>query len=422
MSVATAILLCTLWTRIVAFAPSTPQSILNNDRTRQLHSSLAETPAAKIKWAELNGGCRLLLPESAPPKAIVHFLGGAFVSPKPTFAYRYVLEQLAALGYAVVATPFAVDFDYRKPAASIHEKFEAARGELDERGCESLPVVGLGHSLGALMHVLLSCEYAADARAATRGTALVSYNNKSVDGAIPAFKEVFVPALGPLEPLTREDSVIREAIARVQEARSAEFRRLRRAVVGVQDVLGLKEGESLVPGVPPLILRGLDDLEAAAGLVDQLPDVLASIAQGASEFEPTPAEMRGLVASSCTLRSPLLVRFAGDAIDESGELLEILPAAARAELVELQGSHVTPLAIDPNAPSTPLLPIPEVLADGGLRNALLDNADALVQALDEYFLKSIESVVAGQVGDSVSDDALGEVVADNVDTNVDVES
>jgi len=329
------------------------------------------------------------------------------VSPEPTVGYRYVLEQLVALEYAVVATPFAVDFDYRKPAASIHEKIGAARGELVERGYGSLPVVGLGHSLGALMHVLLSCEYSsADQGVTASGTALVSYNNKSAEGAIPAFKEVFVPALSPLEPLLEEGSAIRNSIARVQEARAADFRRLRSAVVGVQDALGLKEGESLVPGVPPLVLRGLEDLEAAAGLVDQLPEVVASIARGASEFEPTPAEMRDLVAASCALRSPLLVRFDNDAIDESEALLEILPAEAGAELVELTGSHVTPLAIDPNAPSTPLLPIPEQFADGGLRNALLENADALVLALDEYFSKSIA------VEDSFRDDTVGKAVED----------
>ena len=342
------------------------------------------------------------------------------MSPAPNVAYRYVLERLAALGYAVVATPFALDFDYRKPAASIHEKFGTAREALDERGCGRLPMVGLGHSLGALMHVLLSCEHAANERSC--GTALVSYNNKSVEGAIPAFKEVFVPALGPLEPLARDGGVVADGIARVQEARANEFQRLRSAVNGVRDALGLKEGESLVPGVPPLVLRGLDDLEAAAQLVDQIPDVLASISRGASEFEPAPAEMRGLVAASCALRDPLLVRFADDGIDESRELLEILPAAAGATLAELEGTHVTPLAIDPNAPSTPLVPVPEVLADRGLRNALLDNADALVQALDEYFSKRIDAFLEEQAGDSFTDDVVGEAVEDNEETNEDVDA
>jgi len=80
----------------------------------------------------------------------------------------------------VVATPFAVGFDYRVPAATIHDRFAAARRAAVDRkygggdgggaaadgaaaeaeGAEAaaarLPVVAAGHSLGALMHVLLA--------------------------------------------------------------------------------------------------------------------------------------------------------------------------------------------------------------------------------------------------------------------------
>jgi hypothetical protein len=79
----------------------------------------------------------------------------------------------------VVATPFAVDFDYRVPAATIRDRFAAARAAVDreygggdgggaaadgaaaeaegaEAAAARLPVVAAGHSLGALMHVLLA--------------------------------------------------------------------------------------------------------------------------------------------------------------------------------------------------------------------------------------------------------------------------
>ena len=106
-------------------------------------------------------------------------------------------------------------------------------------GYSALPRLTMGHSLGALMHVLLACLENSDASAdagsvepvaeaeleaeeAVRsqemdeaagcgssmsmiaGSALISYNNKGVDGAIPFFKELFVPAFAPLEPLTRD--------------------------------------------------------------------------------------------------------------------------------------------------------------------------------------------------------------------------
>ena len=79
-------------------------------------------------WEEVHG-CQVLRPEGKPT-ALLHFLGGVFVSPAPQVAYKYMLEALADKGYLIVATPFQVDFDYRKPAAEVHTKFTAAQLEL----------------------------------------------------------------------------------------------------------------------------------------------------------------------------------------------------------------------------------------------------------------------------------------------------
>ena len=112
-------------------------------------SSLAHSPSssvvrrarpcvAALEWEECNG-CQLLRPQQGRPRAMVHFLGGVLVSPAPQVAYRYMLEQMAERGYLVVATPYAVDFDYRKQAAEIRDKFEGARSTLaDEYGGLSL--------------------------------------------------------------------------------------------------------------------------------------------------------------------------------------------------------------------------------------------------------------------------------------------
>jgi len=323
---------------------------------------------------------------------MIHFLGGAFVSPQPTIAYRYVLEQLAVLGYGVIATPFAVDFDYRKPASDIRDSFRLAQSELAMRGLNGdngVPLVGMGHSLGALMQVLLDCE--SPEMCIQSGLALISYNNNEVDGAIPFFKELFVPALGPLEPLTRDSTVI-DAFTQLRDSRISTFKSVRDITKGVQNALGMADDESFIPGVRPLVLKGLNDLEAAVGLVDQLPTVIASIAKGASEFEPTPTQMRELVSTNFQQPSPLVVKFDGDGIDQSDVLMETLPESLNAKLVTLSGSHVTPLAIDPNAPSTPLLPVPSGLKGAEkARKGLLENADALVTALDEYFTSCVAS-------------------------------
>lgn len=291
-------------------------------------------------------GCEQTYTSKPNPDSLSWPAQGAFVSPQPTVAYRHVLESLATRGYLVVATPFGVDFNYRLPAAAIRDDFVAARHLLLEEYGVSLPRVSMGHSLGALMHVLLACEYPADFAEGTAGAALISYNNKEVDGAIPFFKQLFVPALAPLEPLTREAGYT-EALNSLKDFRKTGFQSLRDVANTAKDALKLGPNDSLIPGVEPLVLRALDDAEAAAQLIDQIPGVVESISRGASEFEPTPTEMRAMVASSFKPPSPpLIVSFSDDGIDESDVLTKVL-SESQSEYIRksLDGTHVTPLGL-----------------------------------------------------------------------------
>ena len=58
------------------------------------------------------GGSYVFRPADAEPRAIIHFLGGAFVGAAPQVAYGAMLKELAAAGYVVIATPFKLRFDY----------------------------------------------------------------------------------------------------------------------------------------------------------------------------------------------------------------------------------------------------------------------------------------------------------------------
>ena len=54
----------------------------------------------------------------------------------------------------------------------------------------ALPVVGIGHSCGALLQLLITSLFPDTPRAAN---ALLSFNNKPVSEAVPFFEEVFAP-------------------------------------------------------------------------------------------------------------------------------------------------------------------------------------------------------------------------------------
>ena len=143
------------------------------------------------------------------------------------------------------------------------------------------------------------------------------------------------------------------------------------------------------PGAAAPLRVAINDAEAAASLVDQLPSVLAAVSRGTSEFTPTPAEVKELLGRAYPAgRAPLIVQFEVDGLDESPALAAALPASARATPLVLPGTHLTPLVVDPDAPTSALLPLP-ALGGGGaaLRAALLADADKLIDAIDGHFDK-----------------------------------
>lgn len=107
------------------------------------------------RWKEAGPSYVLYPPRGVKPKAAVHFLGGAFVGAAPHLSYRYILEDIADSGYIIITTPYNLMFNYVDMCAEIvHDSRDAiALVPAD------LPVIGVGHSCGALMHTLLDVLY-----------------------------------------------------------------------------------------------------------------------------------------------------------------------------------------------------------------------------------------------------------------------
>ena len=58
-------------------------------------ASTFNQPGGRDDWQQV-GGAWVLRPKSGRPKAVVHFVGGAFVGAAPQLTYRLLLELLAA--------------------------------------------------------------------------------------------------------------------------------------------------------------------------------------------------------------------------------------------------------------------------------------------------------------------------------------
>ena len=121
-------------------------------------------------------------------------MGGALVGKAPHITYRFLLEKLADEGFLIVATPYDLSFDHLTTCDDVLTKFENVAPTL-ARQYGALPVVGIGHSCGALLQVLISCLFPDTPRAAN---ALLSFNNKPVSEAVPFFEDFFAPVFSSL--------------------------------------------------------------------------------------------------------------------------------------------------------------------------------------------------------------------------------
>ena len=139
-----------------------------------------------MEWQE-NYGNWVLIPSR--PKAIIHFLGGAFVATAPHVTYRWLLEILANQGYAVIATPFINTLDHVAIAENVLSSFENCLNHLCTSKIlskKSLPIYGIGHSMGCKLHLLIGSLFSI----ARAGNILISFNNFAASDAIPLVEQI----------------------------------------------------------------------------------------------------------------------------------------------------------------------------------------------------------------------------------------
>ncbi|MGF1459605.1 MAG: DUF1350 family protein [Leptolyngbyaceae cyanobacterium] len=151
-----------------------------------------------MDWREVSGNWLYMPPQ---PRAIIHFLGGAFVAAAPHVTYKPLLETLGRRGYVIVATPFINTFDHRAIAQEVLVTFDQALRYLESRvTLKPLPIYGLGHSMGCKVHLLINSLY----EVKRAGNILMAFNNYSARRSVPFLEQVMsltpaLEALGPME-------------------------------------------------------------------------------------------------------------------------------------------------------------------------------------------------------------------------------
>lgn len=94
--------------------------------------------------------------------------------------YSLLLDSIADAGYTAIATPYAVTFRHDDCARAVRQQFLDSVAELrgpaglPDAAPDGVPVIGLGHSNGALLHLLIGAFF--PGAAATN--IVISFNNK----------------------------------------------------------------------------------------------------------------------------------------------------------------------------------------------------------------------------------------------------
>lgn len=401
------------------YVTTTPESLNSVEKP---NTSIKKSMKVIGDFEEVEGNFLLRPPSGQQPRALIHFLGGALVGASPHISYRYLLERLAQAGYLVVATPYQLSFDHLATCDVVISRFERIAIPL-ARAYGALPVVGIGHSCGALLHLLITSLFPDTPRAAN---ALISFNNKPVSEAVPFFEEFFAPFFTYVSARNDTDrnsgsEIILTGLQLAKSAACGEIPSDGLLSKALQLIVppGLKDGPfAAVPlTIPGTIREAFSTVTAPynlalteAGILpvvsevieafEQIPHLIDEVADGARDFTPLPAQVKMAARRSYRARRTLLLQYTDDPIDESDEIEEWLKAASQVIRMKrplmtgptidvqrrnLPGSHAAPLLAPPLDVAQQLESLlGEDSAKDRLRYAQADKTvDALISWLEE---------------------------------------
>uniref|UniRef100_A0A803NGX8 Uncharacterized protein n=1 Tax=Cannabis sativa TaxID=3483 RepID=A0A803NGX8_CANSA len=314
-------------------------------------------------------------PIGVKPRAIIKFLGGAFLGAVPELTYSYVIELLAKEGYVIISVPYNVTFDHADAAKQVYERFNTCLDSILATGLPNsnltpaqisdLPLFSVGHSNGALLQVLTGSYFD---QKIPKANAIISYNNKSATEAVPYFEQ--------LGPLVRQMMPVVESSPVYSMARNASGDAWKVLLDAAGTIISDNDQQTL---------------NSVTKFVDQLPSVFGEVTQGISEFKPSPSENRSRCKNSYNVKHTLLVKFNFDTIDETDLLEETLKPRVESiggtlEKVELNGNHITPCIQEPKWEVGNLYTPADALAQG-LKTLSLNDSRVLVRTISDWFRK-----------------------------------
>ncbi|KAA8493520.1 hypothetical protein FVE85_4657 [Porphyridium purpureum] len=378
-------------------AQASSEQTEQGDASRRLNATVREIFDAidsinlRGNWVFDSGNYILLPPSGTRPKAVIHFVGGAFVGRIPHLTYQYFLESLAAEGFLIVATAYDIGLNHMLITDDILTKFDAvATGLALDYG--ALPVVSVGHSAGALFHALGLSLFPSCQRSAV---VLISFNNNQLSDAIPLFKE----ALGPL---ISQAYASQDAIPQLRQSIQSLLRVPAQAEQFAQRVV---ESDVLPTFFKSQFLPTLRD---ARRIFEQIEPIFDDLAGGNQDFYPSPSDVELAIRARFSAEHVLAVKYGSDPIDATDKLVSFLsdPTDSAASSITgstrqvllrvLKGGHASPALQDPFLKNRiPFLEnaLPEALLGvrEPARQCVLSEVEETVRIIAEWIDERLES-------------------------------
>jgi len=355
-------------------------------------------------WETFQKHTHILLPplmpsnnKIAPPSYILHFVGGTLFGSYPLQFYKRILEQIAKLtNSVVVASSIPIVFNenplnHNKISRRISNRFWNAYryvivDEYGQEAVETMKIVGLGHSLGARLMMLmsnknLSTETATRSRNRKKyidydACIFISFNNYNALESIPGLAQLGQSIME--NSYTQMERKKEAVFQRKQQERRQKsmYRNYYKERNGYNDYIGDDDNYDMPSKRKRRNVKsntkyytndddndddiGLNEVVAAVsdGIAEGIQDIKTAITpdldQSDLEFQPTPQNLWDSIRSGDYVRNILLVQFDQDKIDQSSKLATIIlkhetNIAKRADQEKrdtLNGTDVTEVSIE----------------------------------------------------------------------------
>jgi Protein of unknown function (DUF1350) len=325
--------------------------------TTNLFQTSSGAPIFENNWYDMNG-CLVLLPKNERiPRSIIHFIGGFVAGNAPSVGYNYMLQDLAEKGHLIIASPVPISINHQEIADSIQTSFFNCYNtnimQILGNSMTSVPVIGLSHSLGGKIRVLIEANRNSAKCIPTSANVYLAFNNYEAKQSL----EMMGALLSTVSP------ELKKVVDSLQSSDLKGYMSLTNLnpIPTIKNVMGSRSAER--GGDKETSPSGGNTFESVAGmftdiLSDSLNDLLENVDErikGAFEYDfiPTAEKTWSIFESTYNNPSNILVQFEDDEIDQSNELsMKLTRSSFTPLLLKAKGNHVTPCAVGPDSIAT----------------------------------------------------------------------